>query len=358
MLGWTVPRECPVQNYVDSDGVFHQRVGRLNISNIITEYLDWGSGKSFYGGIPNSAVYASNEIANATMQGYKVVVANDSYTHTLDRSFSIHSNPPIIYINDSKYTDVSTFVTALRNTYLYYELVTENLIYPGAEQITKIDDSLSVIGKCKNLISTTLSTTTASGVTCTSNGDGTYTLSGTNSSSSSNVTFVLNLNYSDFPTSAVKLVGCPALSESGKVILQTCYNGTWGTSSLWDTGKGVILENAQKLTKIAILVYPGKNVDGIVIKPMLTTNLSANYDDFVPYTGDGNTLTHDVAELKNDLDKLNSLPIGSIIQIEKDKDDIETTTQKYGWQYLGTSNIECNNGSVKILVTNVYRKNS
>ena len=34
---------------------------------------------------------------------------------------------------------------------------------------------------------------------------------------------------------------------------------------------------------------------------MLTTNLSATYDDFVPYTGDGKTLTHDVAELKNDL---------------------------------------------------------
>ena len=34
---------------------------------------------------------------------------------------------------------------------------------------------------------------------------------------------------------------------------------------------------------------------------MLTTNLDATYDDFVPYTGDGETLTHDVAELKNDL---------------------------------------------------------
>ena len=35
---------------------------------------------------------------------------------------------------------------------------------------------------------------------------------------------------------------------------------------------------------------------------MITTNLDATYDDFVPYTGDGETLTHDVAELKNDLD--------------------------------------------------------
>ena len=69
-------------------------------------------------------------------------------------------------------------------------------------------------------------------------------------------------------------------------------------------------------------------------------------------------IDNEISQLKNDLDKLNSLPIGSIIQIEADKDNIETTTQKYGWQYLGTSNIECNDGSLKLLVTNVYRKNN
>ena len=37
---------------------------------------------------------------------------------------------------------------------------------------------------------------------------------------------------------------------------------------------------------------------------MLTTNLNATYDDFVPYTGDGDTLTHDVAQLRNDLNEL------------------------------------------------------
>ena len=70
------------------------------------------------------------------------------------------------------------------------------------------------------------------------------------------------------------------------------------------------------------------------------------------------TVNDEIEQIKNDLDKLNSLPIGSIIQIEADKDNIETTKQKYGWQYLGTSNIECNDGSLKLLVTNVYRKNN
>lgn len=69
-------------------------------------------------------------------------------------------------------------------------------------------------------------------------------------------------------------------------------------------------------------------------------------------------LQEQITNIKNDLDKLNSLPKGSIIQIEADKDDIETTTQKYGWQYLGTSNIQYDNGSSILLETNVYRKNN
>ena len=65
----------------------------------------------------------------------------------------------------------------------------------------------------------------------------------------------------------------------------------------------------------------------------------------------------EVTKVKNDLDKLSSLPIGSIIQIDENKDDIETTKQKYGWQYLGKSNIQFESGSATLLVTNVYRKN-
>ena len=80
--------------------------------------------------------------------------------------------------------------------------------------------------------------------------------------------------------------------------------------------------------------------------------------DYKPYISSNAKLTKTVTKLKNDLDKLNSLPIGSIIQIESAKDNIETTEQKYGWQYLGTSNIECNDGAVMLLVTNVYRKNN
>ena len=38
MLGWTVPSECPIQNYVDGDGVFHQRVGRVDLGSLNWKY--------------------------------------------------------------------------------------------------------------------------------------------------------------------------------------------------------------------------------------------------------------------------------------------------------------------------------
>ena len=220
------------------------------------------------------------------------------------------------------------------------------------ESIDDLNESLGALGKCKNLLNPTLQTTTLNGVTCTANGDGTYNIVGTNNTSS-NAAFIFDVVIN--VTGQVKLLGVP--KGSSGIILQTKYDESWGEILYWDTGNGAVLPNVEKLQRLAILVYAGATVNH-TIKPMITTDLNATYDDFVPYTGDGETLTHDVTEIKNDLDKLSSLPKGSIIQIEADKDNIETTEQKYGWQYLGTSNIECNDGAVMILVTNVYRKNN
>ena len=142
------------------------------------------------------------------------------------------------------------------------------------------------------------------------------------------------------------------------VIISNKSTGTW-KSYEEEYGSGIIFENYDDnyVFSVDMRVVEGTTVNNLVFKPMITTNLDATYDDFVPYTGDTGKLNSDVAELKNDLDKLSSLPIGSIIQIDENKDDIEKTKQKYGWQYLGKSNIQYESGSATLLVTNVYRKN-
>ena len=197
-----------------------------------------------------------------------------------------------------------------------------------------------------------MQTTTLNGITCTNNGDGTYTLNGT-ATGKAVFTFQYNITL-DIGNYVINSINNLWFSIEMMYEPYTTYGGTYTNKQFYVSSK------AQNI-KACITIDAGVKLSNVLFKPMLVDaekTPNATYDDFVPYTGEGETLTEDVAELKNDLDKLNSLPIGSIIQIEEDKDDIETTTQKYGWQYLGKSNIQYDIGSANILVTHVYRKNN
>ena len=55
---------------------------------------------------------------------------------------------------------------------------------------------------------------------------------------------------------------------------------------------------------MAIIIENGATLSNIVIKPMLSTNLNINYNDFVGYTGNVGRLNADVALLKNNLNEL------------------------------------------------------
>ena len=160
-----------------------------------------------------------------------------------------------------------------------------------ADEVAAQNASLGVLGKCKNLLNPMLSTTTRNDVTCTNNGDGTYTLNGT---SSAQTTFVLK-TINDLPIGKYIL-----LSDS---IYISAYlqksDGTWVKT----LSGGDIFEITSTNSKIQVVIFvgSGKTMSNEIVKPMVTTNLNATADDFVPYTGDGDTLTADVATLKKDL---------------------------------------------------------
>ena len=99
----------------------------------------------------------------------------------------------------------------------------------------------------------------------------------------------------------LKLVGNVPNSN---VILQ--YSN-FSNESFYDKGNGVIITkdfDSATFTNacIDIEVKSGDTANNVVIKPMLTTNLNATYDDFVPYTGDTGKLNGDVADLRGDVD--------------------------------------------------------
>lgn len=131
----------------------------------------------------------------------------------------------------------------------------------------------------KNLLNATLQTTTQNGVTCTNNGDGTYTLDGT-----ANANAVFNLGSVTFTgDTKYKICGCP---QGGGIIERYHIEPYGSTNEQRDIGNGVIYSLSNDETKaIYIVVTIGFRVNNLLFKPMITTDLTATYDDFEPYTG-------------------------------------------------------------------------
>ena len=131
----------------------------------------------------------------------------------------------------------------------------------------------------KNLLNATLQTTTQNGVTCTNNGDGTYTLDGT-----ANANAVFNLGSVTFTgDTKYKICGCP---QGGGITERYHIEPYGSTNEQRDIGNGVIYSLSNDETKaIYIVVTIGFRASNLLFKPMITTDLTAIYDNFEPYTG-------------------------------------------------------------------------
>lgn len=136
----------------------------------------------------------------------------------------------------------------------------------------------------KNLLNPTLQTTTQNGVTCTNNGDGTYTVNGT---ATGIAVFVVYYNFADVygSASSLKMVGCPSGGSAQKYFLRSYRKG--GNPEILDEyGSGISIGSFKESeSNIAIIVKSGATVNNLIFKPMLTTDTTATYADFEPYTG-------------------------------------------------------------------------
>lgn len=169
----------------------------------------------------------------------------------------------------------------------------EDGIKNNNDMISELNSNMTI-----NLLKPTLQTTTQNGITCTNNGDGTYTLNGT---ASDNAVFILQSNI-EIASGKYKLTGCPQGGSTTSFKLDFEYKGN---STGADYGNGSIINKTSNdiFKYLRIVVYTGTILNNAVFKPMLTTNLSATYDDFVPYTGDTGRLNADVALLENKINK-------------------------------------------------------
>lgn len=152
-----------------------------------------------------------------------------------------------------------------------------SLIESTKTDLTGTVEAPLMIGKAtRNLLNPTLQTTTQNGVTCTNNGDGTYTLNG--AATVTPTLFVVD-----------KLT---VNKGSYKVIKSNNSNSSVSCSLRGKDGNGILADQdriAEILEDTEVWFYirigDTATLSNVIVKPMLTTDLEATIDDFVPYSG-------------------------------------------------------------------------
>ena len=133
------------------------------------------------------------------------------------------------------------------------------------------------------------------GITCTNNGDGTYTVKGTATSD-----VMIELGAIKRINKQLKICGSPSGAGLNTYGL---YFGDIIMDSTADVGNGVMYYSTDGAGDfLFVFVKNGQTVNSAVFKPMVTTNVDATYDDFVPYTGDTGSVSGDVADIKTKID--------------------------------------------------------
>ena len=140
MLGWSVPSECPVQNYVDSNGVYHQKVGRVDLGSLdfeLSASVSWGH-PYFQHPLPlNDAKIPKSNSDSFNGYCYKYKTTNWNGMGTGDDKSVCIITSGHLRIKDTTYTDATSFKNAMKGVYLYYELTEEKTISVDGNEVTE-----------------------------------------------------------------------------------------------------------------------------------------------------------------------------------------------------------------------------
>ncbi len=157
--------------------------------------------------------------------------------------------------------------------------------------VDTVESPMLVTNATKNLMNPILKTVTVKGVTYTSNADGTYTVNGT--ATGGYADWTIGFIDSDVLAHIKKRnesLFVPPIAKNAGVQVILVNDGSTGIDR-WDyrvstVGKTLTSKEVQALTGgLKLIVEEGVSVSNLLIKPMPTTDFSATYDDFVPYSG-------------------------------------------------------------------------
>ena len=158
---------------------------------------------------------------------------------------------------------------------------------------TEVKEDVNTLKKetTVNLLKPTKETIIQDGVTFTNNNDGTYTMNGNAAKD-----IYDSLKIFTLPKGKYKIVGAPSSYKNHLYI--TKLNDF--SYVKYSDEEFEVTDSSQDYS-IVLRTYTGSNYTNIIFKPMVTTNLDATYDDFVPYTGNAGSVNGDVAKLNSNL---------------------------------------------------------
>lgn len=233
-----------------------------------------------------------NRFSNETYNGGNVTVPTGYDSSVVDIHINVGQTVPKTILKPM-IVDASLYPDATYDTFEPYTggIPSPNPDYPQ-EIKSVVKPRVKVCGK--NLLNTTLQTTTQSGVTFTANGDGTYTLNGI---AKALIDVSLSKNFHIENGKMYRITGW-VKNVSGSIYLVN------GKNSMGDTGDGVTftyIDATNDSKVIRIQIPKGAIINNVIIKPMICTDASATYDDFEPYHEQTVTLPY----------TLNAIPVSS-----------------------------------------------
>lgn len=168
-----------------------------------------------------------------------------------------------------------------------------SLIESTKTDLTGTVEAPLMIGKAtRNLLKPPFAAHSGYGIKMTKMNDDTLRLNGT---ARENYVFYLQGN----PLQSVpfentvggcRMLGCPINGSQDTYRIDVCYYNSPELNSelkavVSDIGNGVIINDAYPYLNYRLYINKGTTVTNLIFKPMVTTDLEATIDDFVPYSG-------------------------------------------------------------------------
>lgn len=199
-----------------------------------------------------------------------------------------------------------TGIEAQANKTVVDDTLSDSSTNPVQNKVVQAPFAKLVNAGQKNLLKITGTSQTIRGVTFTVNNDGTVSVDGTNSTSSSAV-FYLNILPADTAPNynGCRLTGCPQGGSISTYRLSVQLNSGSFTVYASDIGTGSTIHDVPSADcRVAIVVYPGATVNNLIFKPMICTAEDYKISpEFVPYRPSYDELTELTETNKNNISK-------------------------------------------------------